>query len=65
MRDAATLAATGPPIEPEGFAGAYVGSYLQSPGFALTPDGRSVVIASERRRARVVEPPEPHADQAA
>ena len=27
VRDAATLAATGPPIEPEGFAGAYVGSF--------------------------------------
>jgi WD40 repeat protein len=46
VRDAATLVATGPPIEPEAFADAYVGSYLQSPGFALAPDGRSVVIAS-------------------
>ncbi len=47
VRDAATLAPTGPPIEPGGFAVDYVGSYLQSPGFALTPDGRSVVIASD------------------
>jgi WD40 repeat protein/tRNA A-37 threonylcarbamoyl transferase component Bud32 len=45
VRDAATLAATGPPIEPEGFSGAYVGGLFQSPGFAL--DGRSVVIASD------------------
>jgi WD40 repeat protein len=47
VRDAATLAPTGPPIEPGGFAVDYVGSYLQSPGFALAPDGRSVVIASD------------------
>jgi WD40 repeat protein/tRNA A-37 threonylcarbamoyl transferase component Bud32 len=47
VRDAATLAATGHPIEPEGFAGAYVGSFFEPPGFALMPDGRSVVIASD------------------
>jgi WD40 repeat protein/tRNA A-37 threonylcarbamoyl transferase component Bud32 len=47
VRDAATLAPTGPPIEPGGFAVDYVGSYLQSPGFALAPDGRSVVTASD------------------
>jgi WD40 repeat protein/tRNA A-37 threonylcarbamoyl transferase component Bud32 len=47
IRNAATLAATGPPIEPEGVAGAYVGSYYEPPGFALMPDGRSVVIASD------------------
>ncbi len=46
VRDAATLAATGAPITPEGFDGDYVGSYYQSPGFALMPDGRSVVIAT-------------------
>src|SRR5215207_9009745 len=46
VRDAATLVPTGPPIEPEAFAAAYVGSYLQSPGFALAPGGHSVVIAS-------------------
>jgi WD40 repeat protein len=48
VRDAATLVATGPPIAPAGVAGAYVGSYFESPGFALTPDGRSVVIASDQ-----------------
>jgi WD40 repeat protein/tRNA A-37 threonylcarbamoyl transferase component Bud32 len=46
LRSAATLAAIGPTIEPEGFAGAFVGSFFASPGFALTPDGRSMVIAS-------------------
>jgi WD40 repeat protein/tRNA A-37 threonylcarbamoyl transferase component Bud32 len=48
VRDAATLAATGPPIAPEGFGGTYVGSYWHPPGFAVAPDGRSVVIASDR-----------------
>jgi WD40 repeat protein len=47
VRDATTLEATGPPIEPEGFAGTYVGSWWEPPGFALMPDGRSVVIASD------------------
>ena len=47
IRDAATLEPIGPPIEPEGFVGAYVGSYYASPDFALTPDGRSLVTASE------------------
>ena len=47
LRDATSLAAAGPPLWPDGFAGAYVGSYYQTPGFALTPDGRSVVIASD------------------
>jgi WD40 repeat protein/DNA-binding SARP family transcriptional activator len=46
-RDAATLAATGPPIKPEGFAGAYVGSYFEPPSFALAPDGRSAITASD------------------
>ena len=46
VRDAATLAAAGTPVWPDGFAGAYVGSYFQTPGFGLTPDGESVVIAS-------------------
>ncbi len=45
--DATTLAATGPPIEPDHFAGAYVGSYFEPPGFALMPDGRSLVIATD------------------
>ncbi|HET8593562.1 MAG TPA: WD40 repeat domain-containing protein, partial [Solirubrobacterales bacterium] len=47
VRDAATLAPTGPPIEPGGFAVDYVGSFVQSSGFALAPDGRSVVTASD------------------
>jgi WD40 repeat protein len=47
VRDAATLAPIGPAIEPEGFGGAYVGNYWRAPGFALTPDGRSAVIASD------------------
>ncbi len=45
VRDAATLAATGPAIAPEGFGGAYVSSFWQGPQFALTPNGRSAVIA--------------------
>ncbi len=44
--DARTLAAIGPPIEPKGFAGAYSGSFWVPPGFALTPDARSVITAS-------------------
>ena len=47
VRDGATLAAIGPPIVPERFAGAFVGSWFESPGFAVTPDGRSVVTASD------------------
>jgi WD40 repeat protein len=47
VRDATTLAAAGPPIEPDHFAGAYVGSYFEPPGFALMPDGRSLVIATD------------------
>ena len=63
VRDAATLAATGPAIAPRGFAGAFVGSYYESPGFALTPDGRSVVIATDEGELVVVGPRQPHADQ--
>ncbi len=48
VRDADTFAATGPASAPEGFVGAYVGSTWQAPGFALTPDGRSAVIATEK-----------------
>jgi WD40 repeat protein/DNA-binding SARP family transcriptional activator len=46
VRDAATLAPTGRALAPEGFQGAYVGSTWQAPGFALTPDGHSAVIAT-------------------
>ena len=47
IRDAATLEPIGRPIEPEAFVGAYVGSYYASPQFALTPDDRSLITASE------------------
>jgi WD40 repeat protein/tRNA A-37 threonylcarbamoyl transferase component Bud32 len=47
VRDGATLAATGPPIALEGVHATYVGSYPEPPGFALMPEGRSVVIASD------------------
>jgi serine/threonine protein kinase/WD40 repeat protein len=47
VRDADTLAAIAPAIAPEGFEGAYVGSTWQAPGFAITPHGRSAVIASD------------------
>jgi len=47
VRDAATLEQIGPPIEPEAFVGAYVGFYYASPHFALTPDDRSLITASE------------------
>ena len=46
IRDAATLAAIGPPIEPEGFEGAYIAQFWAAPGAALTADGRSLVTAS-------------------
>jgi WD40 repeat protein/tRNA A-37 threonylcarbamoyl transferase component Bud32 len=45
--DATTLAQVGDRIEPEGFAGAYVGSEWRAPHFALTPDGRSLITASD------------------
>ena len=47
VRDATTLAAIGPAIAPDGFEGAYVSSWWQAPGFALMPDGRSAVIATD------------------
>jgi WD40 repeat protein len=47
IRNAATLEAMGQPIEPESFVGAYVGFWYSSPQFALTPDGRFVLTASE------------------
>jgi WD40 repeat protein len=46
VHDGRTLAATGAPIRPEGFSGGFVGSYYQAAGFALTPDGRSAIVAS-------------------
>jgi WD40 repeat protein len=47
VRDAVTLTAIGPSIEPAAFVGAYVGFWYASPQFALTPDGRSILTASE------------------
>jgi WD40 repeat protein len=47
VRDAATLEPIGRSIEPEAFVGAYVGFYFASPQFALTPDDRSLLTASE------------------
>jgi WD40 repeat protein len=46
VRDATTLKAVGPQFVPDRFAGAFVGSFWQAPGFTLTPDGRSAVIAT-------------------
>ncbi|MGH2630717.1 MAG: protein kinase domain-containing protein [Actinomycetota bacterium] len=47
IRDVATLKPIGRSIEPEAFIGAYVGIWYASPQFALTPDGRSIITASE------------------
>ena len=47
IRDAGTLEPIGPSIEPKAFVGAYVGVWYASPQFAITPDGRSVITASE------------------
>ena len=46
VRDAATLEQIGAPILPA-FAGAYVAGWFASPSFALTPDDRSIITASE------------------
>jgi WD40 repeat protein len=48
IRNAATLAAVGPAIEREGFAGKYIAQFWDAPGFALTPDSRSIVTASNK-----------------
>ena len=47
IRDAATLEPIGRSIEPQAFVGAYVGVWYASPQFALTPDDRSLLTASE------------------
>jgi WD40 repeat protein len=47
IRDAATLEPIGRSIEPEAFVGAYVGTWYASPQFAVTPDDRSLMTASE------------------
>jgi WD40 repeat protein len=52
IRDAATLEPVGLSVEPEVLvnSGNYVGSYFEPPGFALMPDGRSAVIATDEAR---------------
>ena len=47
IRDAATLEPIGRSIEPKAFVGAYVGFWYASPQFALTPDDRFLITASE------------------
>jgi WD40 repeat protein len=47
IRDAATLDPIGRSIEPEAFVGAYVGTWYASPQFAVTPDDRFLITASE------------------
>ena len=47
IRDAATLEPIGDPIVPEGFVGRVRRLVPASPCFALTPDGRSIVTASD------------------
>jgi WD40 repeat protein len=47
IRDAATLEPVGRPIEPSAFVGAYAGFWYASPQFALAPDDRSLLTASE------------------
>ena len=46
IRDADTLAPIGS-IEPEAYVGAYVGNWYASPQFAVTPDDRFLITASE------------------
>ena len=49
IRDALTLQAIGSPIEPDGFAGAYVGPLWETPDFALAGDGTSLVTVSPQQ----------------
>jgi WD40 repeat protein/tRNA A-37 threonylcarbamoyl transferase component Bud32 len=46
IRDADTLEQIGPAIVPDDFTGTYVGSVFETPDFALTPDGRSLITVS-------------------
>jgi len=48
IRDAATLEPVGLPIAPEGFRASFISSYYRPPHFALTPDGRSLITASDK-----------------
>ena len=52
IRDAATLEAIGPSIEPKSFVGAYVGFQYASPNFVIAPDERSLVTASSSTSGR-------------
>jgi WD40 repeat protein/tRNA A-37 threonylcarbamoyl transferase component Bud32 len=47
IRDAATLEPIGRSIEPDAFVGAFVGAWYAFPQFAVTPNGRSLITASE------------------
>jgi WD40 repeat protein len=47
IRDAATLEPIGRSIEPEAYVGGYLGFYYAPPQFALAPEDRSLVTASE------------------
>ena len=47
IRDAVTLKQIARSIEPEAFVGAYVGTWYASPQFAVTPDDRFLMTASE------------------
>jgi WD40 repeat protein len=46
VRDASTLQPVGSPIRPDGFKGTYLAEFWSDPAVALTPDGRSLVVAS-------------------
>jgi WD40 repeat protein/tRNA A-37 threonylcarbamoyl transferase component Bud32 len=47
IRDATTLKPIGLPIQPAGFKASFIQSYYRPPHFALTPDSRSFVTASD------------------
>ena len=47
LHDAATLEQVGDPIALKGFTTPYVGAFFEAPQFALTPDGDSIVTASD------------------
>ena len=66
VRDAGTLKPVGEPLLPDGFRATYIQSYYRPAHFALTPDDRSLITASDagelawwdvrtRRKTRTVE----------
>ena len=64
IRDAATLEPVGAPIAPEGFTGVIRRSVPRSTRTSrCTPDGGSIVTASDERRARMVGSREPREDE--